>query len=191
MTDGILYILLVSFSISFAYQSSSHWNESDKIRLLINLVKMNAHNKPWILFHFFLHFLLLLHLPLGNTETTQNADENTWLAAACPATANALPMRFTFKSMLILKHQQSVTMNDKDMNWYESLTQNKSTAPMSGLIAKLAMQGNAIFIILLSKSSILGQIERISSICEVSVCSLFDREASLWLPIVIAWTVLS
>jgi hypothetical protein len=59
---------------------------------------------PWILFHFFLHFLPLLLLPLGNTETTQNADENTWLAAACPATANALPMRFTFKSMLVLKH---------------------------------------------------------------------------------------
>jgi hypothetical protein len=151
---------------------------------------MNAHNKPWILFHFFLHFLLLLHLPLGNTETTQNADENTWLAAACPATANALPMRFTFKSMLILKHQQSVTMNDKDMNWYESLTQNKSTAPMSGLIAKLAMQGNAIFIILLSKSSILGQIERISSVVELSACSLFDREASLR-PLVMGGTVSS
>jgi hypothetical protein len=152
---------------------------------------MNAHNKPWILFHFFLHFLLLLLLPLGNTETTQNADENTWLAAACPATANALPMRFTFKSMLILKHQQSVTMNDKDMNWYESLTQNKSTAPMSGLIAKLAMQGNAIFIILLSKLSILGQIERISSVVELSACSLFDREASLRLPLVMGGTVSS
>ena len=81
-------------------------------------------------------------------------------------------------------------MNDKDMNWYESLTQNKSTAPMSGLIAKLAMQGNAIFIILLSKSSILGQIERISSVVELSACSLFDREASLR-PFVMGGTVSS
>lgn len=82
-------------------------------------------------------------------------------------------------------------MNYKDMNWYESLTQNKSTAPMSGLIAKLAMQGNAIFIILLSKSSILGQIERISSVVELSACSLFDREASFWLPLIMGGTVSS
>jgi len=107
LTDGILYILLVSFSISRAYQSSSHWNERDKIRLLMQTSWKRMHTTsqtapramPWILFHVFLHFLPLLLLPLGNTETTQNADENTWLAAACPATANALPMRFTFTSI--------------------------------------------------------------------------------------------
>mmetsp|Transcript_12800 Transcript_12800/g.22007 ORF Transcript_12800/g.22007 Transcript_12800/m.22007 type:complete len:275 (-) Transcript_12800:133-957(-) len=92
-----------------------------------------------------LAFALLTNVAvtLGKTDTIQNADENTWFAAACPATASAFPMRFT---------------------------QNKSTAPTSGLMAKFAIQGRAILIIRLSRSSICGQLETISSSSSTFLC---------------------
>ena len=65
----------------------------------------------------------------------QNAELNTWFAAAWPATARAFPIR---------------------------LTQKRSTAPIKGLIAKFAITGSDIFINCLSISSRHGHLPSVS-----------------------------